>query len=94
MNDSIHGHEIMRLIDAADPPLTRADLECRVAEQFGADVRFHACADQAMTLAELLEFLRRRGKLVEIAGQLHTDLGQMCTHEEPLSWKTSDDGPA
>ncbi|NOX53456.1 MAG: YecH family protein [Planctomycetes bacterium] len=80
-NGSIHGHEIMRMIHAAETPMTRADLEREVTARFGPDARFHACAGQNMTLAELLEFLRHRGKVVEVDGYLRTDIGMMCDHE-------------
>ena len=81
VNNSIHGHEIMRLIAAADPPLPRSGLEAEVSQRFGADVRFHACAGHDLTLTELLEFLSDRGKVVERDGQLRTDLDQICSHE-------------
>jgi hypothetical protein len=35
-----------------------------------------------MTLSELLEFLHGRGKVVEVAGRLRTDLSQMCAHDD------------
>ena len=82
VHKSIHGHEVMRLIAAADPPLTRAGLEREVAQQFGAAVQFHACAGHDLTLSQLLEFLSDRGKVVDRDGQLRTDLDQICTHEE------------
>ena len=85
MNNSVHGHEIMRMIDRAEPPLTRETLQREVDRRFGAGVRFHACADQNMTLADLLEFLGARGKFVEINGRLSTDLGAMCSHDEPAT---------
>ena len=80
-NGTIHGHEIMRLIHGADRPMTRADLEREVAARFGPEARFHTCAREHMTLAELLEFLQHRGKVVEVDGYLRTDIGMMCDHE-------------
>jgi len=80
-NNSIHGHEVMRLIATADPPLTHSELAGQVAERFGADTGFHACAGDNMTLGQLLSFLSERGKVVERAGQLRTDLDQICSHE-------------
>ena len=85
VSNTVHGHEIMRMIDRADPPLTREALQREIDRRFGAGVRFHACADQNMTLANLLEFLRARGKVVEIDGRFSTDLGQMCAHDEPAA---------
>ncbi len=82
MSQSIHGHEIMRMIHEADPPLSREALQQAVTEQFGADAQFHACAGGGMSLDGILQFLASRGKVVETEGQLRTDIGQMCNHSE------------
>jgi len=79
---SIHGHEVMQLIHESTQPLTRAELTSRVKKRFGPNALFHTCADQAMTLDRLLEFLRHRGKVVEIDGRLRTDIGLMCDHSD------------
>ncbi len=79
---SIHGHEVLRLIAAARPPLTRDDLRRQVAERFGSDARFHTCSGENLTLDELLEFLHHRGKVVEQGGFLRTDIGLMCDHSD------------
>ena len=81
MSQSIHGHEIMKMVHEADPPLTVAGLRDAVIERFGADAEFHACAGGGMTLDDLLQFLADRGKVVEADGVLRTDIGLMCEHE-------------
>jgi probable metal-binding protein len=78
---SVHGHEIIKLVHEADPPLTSAELPQRIAERFGDDVEFHACAGGGMSLDEILVFLSERGKVVEVDGKLTTDIGLMCDHE-------------
>jgi probable metal-binding protein len=83
MGESIHGHEIMRLVHEANPPLTPGRLREAVERRFGRDARFHACAGGGMTLDDLLVFLKDRGKVIEVDGVLRTDIGQMCDHEEP-----------
>lgn len=82
-NESVHGHEIMRLIASAEGtgyPVEQ--LESDIAARFGPNPMFHACAGDNMTLGELLEFLKARGKVVETPSGLQTDLGEMCAHEE------------
>lgn len=81
MITSVHGHEIMQLIHEADPPLTREQLVEQVKQRFGEQVEFHACAGGGMTLDDLLDFLFQRGKVVEVDGQLSTDIGLMCNHD-------------
>ena len=78
---NIHGHEIMRLIDQSDTPMSRDLLAREVAKRFGTNAKFHTCAAEEMSLWQLIEFLSGRGKVVETDGFLRTDIGLMCDHE-------------
>jgi probable metal-binding protein len=81
MSESIHGHEVMEMILAANPPLSRGQLEQVVKDRFGDAPRFHTCSAHNMTLDELLEFLHVRGKVVEAKGVLGTSRSQICGHD-------------
>jgi probable metal-binding protein len=81
MAESIHGHEVMEMILAADAPLSRGELEEAVAARFGEAARFHTCSAESMTLDELLQFLNGRGKVLEVNGFLETSRGQICSHD-------------
>jgi probable metal-binding protein len=74
----VHGHEILRLLHDANPPLTRSELAQEVQRRFGANARFCTCSADSMTLDELIAFLAARGKLVEHEGCLIADISQMC----------------
>lgn len=78
---STHGHEVMRLLGAAESGLTRAELAAAAAARCGEDASFHTCAAEGMTLDRLLVFLAERGKVVERDGRLHAELGRMCNHD-------------
>lgn len=78
MSESIHGHEVMRLIHEAKPPLSRFALKAAVERRFGREASFHVCEGGGMTLDELLVFLKQRGKIIEAAGVLKVDMGQVC----------------
>ena len=81
MPQNVHGHEIMHLINNASDGMTIDELRGAVAEQFGSDATFHACAGGNWTLDELLQFLGSRGKVVQHPdGRLRTDIGLMCDH--------------
>lgn len=84
---SIHGHDILDLVHDHEQtrPLTRALLEQQAALRFGPAARFHTCATDQMTLAELLDFLFARGKLIERDGRLFTDLSKVCDHDGDAS---------
>jgi probable metal-binding protein len=75
---SVHGHEIIHLVNDAATPFTRASLRDEVAARFGPDVRFHTCSTDSMTLDELLHFLISRGKFVERDGQLRAVMANVC----------------
>lgn len=77
---SIHGHEVIFLVHDAPKPLTRAELEKAVQDQFGADARFHTCSMSDLTLEQLLQFLLSKGKLVERQGRLQVNLAEVCDH--------------
>jgi probable metal-binding protein len=81
MAASIHGHEVMKLVHEADPPLDRDRLRQAINYRYGPDARFHACVAQDMSLDDLLAFLAGRGKVVEADGVLRTDIDLMCNHE-------------
>jgi probable metal-binding protein len=74
----VHGHEILRLLHEAKPPLTRPRLAQEVQRRFGANARFCTCSADSMTLDELITFLAARGKLVERNSCLIADISQMC----------------
>jgi probable metal-binding protein len=76
--EQVHGHEVLRLLHAAEAPLTRTQLAAEVRRRFGADARFRTCSAGGMTLDELLAFLVARGKVVEREGVLAADISQMC----------------
>lgn len=74
----IHGHEVLHLLDAARPPLTRASLAREAALRWGADARFHTCSSAAMSLDELLSLLIKKGKVFESGGTLGVNFARVC----------------
>jgi probable metal-binding protein len=76
----IHGHEVIQLLHAANPPLTRNALHAEVTRRWGESARFYTCSAEDLTLDDLLAFLAQRGKLVEQRGLLIMDMSQVCNH--------------
>lgn len=81
MAESIHGHEVIEMILAAEKPFSRNELQEAVRVRFGETARFHTCSARDMTVDELLSFLGGRGKVLEVDGLLEMREGQICDHE-------------
>lgn len=90
----IHGHEIIRLVNGAKPPLTRAQLLDEAQRRFGQEARFCTCSAQGMTLEQLLTFLASRGKVVEQGGRMVADIGQICSGEDDHHHEHEESRPA
>lgn len=78
MITEIHGHEVLHLLDAAEPRLTRATLAREASRLWGAEARFHTCSSAAMSLDELIDMLVRKGKVVDEAGVLSVNFARVC----------------
>lgn len=78
---SIHGHEILKMLIGAQDPYTRDRLGSEVKEKFGEQVRFHACQGSDMTLDGLMEYLSVRGKIQEKNGRIYSSVEHVCDHE-------------
>ena len=81
MSDSIHAHEILRLIASTAPARDVQDLREQLAECFGLEARFHTCSRSGMSLDDLLIFLLERGKVEDGNGQVRVVTEHVC-HQE------------
>ena len=78
--DSIHGHDVIEMIQAAGQPFTREALVTAIGERFGASARFHTCSAENMTANELVEFLAAKGKFFVSDEGLTIDPTKVCQH--------------
>lgn len=81
MSDSIHAHEILRLIAATAPAEGIEDLHTQLAGCFGPEARFHTCSRSDMSLDDLLIFLFERGKVEHRNGRVNVVTDHVCRHE-------------
>lgn len=79
--DSIHGHDVIEMIQTAGRPFTRSELVTAISGKFGDGARFHTCSAEGMTADELVTFLMAKGKFViaEDAG-MTIDPAKVCQH--------------
>lgn len=80
MTESIHGHQVMEMMLENDGLYTEASLTAAIAEKFGSDARFHTCSAQDMNIAELITFLRGKGKFIDESEGFNTRADKICDH--------------
>ena len=78
--ESIHGHDVIDMIQQAERAFSRAELVNAIATKFGAAARFHTCSAEGMTADGLVEFLSTRGKFFGNDSALTIDPSKLCQH--------------
>jgi probable metal-binding protein len=78
MSDSIHGHEVLRMMLASGTAYTKANLREEIVRRFGPHARFHTCSAQNLTADELIEFLEQRSKFQKTGDALLPDAARIC----------------
>jgi len=80
MGDSIHGHEVLHLMQEHGGGFTRETLRDAIIACFGSEARFHTCSADDLTADQLIEFLAARGKFVAGEGGFNTQPHNTCDH--------------
>ena len=78
--ESIHGHDVIDMIQTAGHPFSRVGLVTAIGEKFGDDARFHTCSAEGMTADELVDFLIAKGKFFAGSDDLVIDPAKLCQH--------------
>ena len=78
---TIHGHTVMHWLSEAQSPLSFSEIEARVREQFGEQVRFKTCNTRGHTLSELLSILEARGKIIADDDGYTVNAHKMCAED-------------
>ena len=78
--ESIHGHDVIDMIQQAGRAFSRSELVAAIGEKFGVGARFHTCSAEGLTADDLVEFLSIRGKFVSTDGALAIDASKVCQH--------------
>nr|VFK27365.1 MAG: probable metal-binding protein [Candidatus Kentron sp. MB]VFK30305.1 MAG: probable metal-binding protein [Candidatus Kentron sp. MB]VFK74281.1 MAG: probable metal-binding protein [Candidatus Kentron sp. MB] len=81
MNESIHGHEVMKMMMNSPVSFTQKSLEKAIHDRFGTQARFHTCSAQGMDAEQLIQFLGNRGKFVGAQHAFTTTKDKICNHE-------------
>lgn len=80
MTESIHGHEVMKMMLEMGEQFTTASLKTAIDEKFGTDARFHTCSAQNLDATALIAFLESKGKFIPKETGFNTDESLICNH--------------
>lgn len=64
---SIHGHEVLNMMLESDEQYSETSLIQVIHTRFGESARFHTCSAENMTAAQLVEFLKNKGKFIPLS---------------------------
>ncbi len=73
-----HGHEVLHMMEGNS--YTEESLIQAINDKFGADERFYTCSAEGMTAAELVEFLKAKGKFTPKEDGFTVDTTKICNH--------------
>ncbi|HED10647.1 MAG TPA: DUF2492 family protein, partial [Caldithrix abyssi] len=79
--NSIHGHEVMRMMVETGETYSREGLRRAIQERFGLEARFHTCSAENMDADALIDFLAARGKFIEEPAGFGMSPDHICDHE-------------
>jgi len=68
----------MSMMAESGKTYSEAELFADVTAKFGADARFHTCADSDLTAKSLVLFLTSKGKIVETEQGLSMPSSHLC----------------
>ena len=75
--ESIHGRNILNLVQEHGQPFTKEELLNTIGNHFGVQARFHTCSASDMRAEALLDMFLEKGKL-ELEGELIQFRGCNC----------------
>jgi probable metal-binding protein len=80
MPESIHGHAVLKILLAAQSPITLPELSDVASRQFGSNVCYHTCSAFDLTLDQLIDMFVARRKITIEGGALVVHREEVCTN--------------
>lgn len=78
--ESIHGHEVLELMRGKSFE-TKEDLKRLIIAEFGENQLFHTCSTDNLSIDELIDFLKEKGKFMTVDNSGFTvDSSKVCQH--------------
>ena len=73
-----HGHEVLAMMQGHS--YTEESLIEAIIQKFGPDETFCTCSTEGMTAAELVAFLKTKGKFMPMGDGFTMDPDKVCKH--------------
>ena len=78
MSDSIHGHQVMKMMAKSAKTYNKPALLAEIAAKFGDNACFHTCAHSDLTADALLDFFISKGKFIESEAGIYMPKRNLC----------------
>ncbi|MEN3753953.1 YecH family metal-binding protein [Mangrovibacter yixingensis] len=78
--ESVHGHEVLKMMLEAKTPWTTAALVSAVKARFGENTQYHTCSEQGLDAEALVAFLAQKGKFIDDGQGFTTSQDKICNH--------------
>ncbi len=76
--EQLHAHEVLHMMEGNS--YTELSLKKAIIERFGKDQRFYACSAENMSVDELVDFLKHKGKFMPTDAGFTVDVSKVCNH--------------
>lgn len=76
--EQIHAHEVLFMMEGNS--YSEASLRAAIIQKFGKEQRFYACSADDMTIDQLIDFLKQKGKFMPANDGFMVDITKVCSH--------------
>ncbi len=74
----LHAHEVLHMMEGNS--YSESSLKEAIVKKFGEHQRFYTCSADNMTIDELIEFLKKKGKFMPADHGFTVDISKVCNH--------------
>jgi probable metal-binding protein len=78
--ESVHGHEVLKMMLGSETAWTAATLVAAIKEKFGEQARYHTCSARGLDAEALVAFLAQKGKFIDEGQGFTTSPDKICQH--------------
>lgn len=76
--EQIHAHEVLFMMEGNS--YSEESLRAAIIQKFGKEQRFYACSADSLTIDELIDFLKKKGKFIPAEDGFTVDMTKVCNH--------------